>query len=182
MKRTIFLLILLLSVSCNESKKQETNEQNGIKETKSEVLKDDILKVKLEFKATQDDKFELYYSENESSANFSPNDRLAQYVKASNEFQNVEFKLPKKVFPSNFRIDLGDNPIMNESPVEIKSITLEWNGHLIVIDNSLLSSFFQPNAYLQPNEMGYSRTVIDGKYDPFLLAKPVLIKKMEIEL
>lgn len=181
MKGTILLLVLLLGFSCNESKKQEEGVKSEIKKEKTEISKDNILKIKLQFKATQEDKFELYYSEYETNVNFGVNDRLAQYVKASDEFQTLEFNLPKDMFPSNFRIDLGDNPLKNESPIEIKSILLEWNGHVITIDHALISSFFQPNAYLQPNDTGYYRKVINGKYDPFLLAKPILIKKMEIE-
>lgn len=182
MKTNFLLLAILLIFSCNDGKKKESVDPTENKEAKAEVIKDDILKIKLDFKVIQDDKFELYYSENDIGVNFGPDDRLAQYVKASNDYQSITFNLPKGIFPTNFRIDLGDNPIKNETPIEIMAITVEWNGNVINIDNSLVSSFFQPNAYLQQTETGYSRKVINDKYDPFLLVKPVLIKKMELEL
>lgn len=182
MKTKLLLLALLVCFSCNDGKKKESDEPTETKEAKIEIVKDDILKVTMDFKVTQDDKFELYYSENDIGVNFGPNDRLAQYVKANDDYQSITFNLPKDIFPSNFRIDLGDNPIKNETPVEIMSIKIEWNGNVIDIDNSLISSFFQPNAYLQQTETGYERKVINDKYDPFLLVKPVLIKKMELEL
>ena len=182
MKKNLLLLALIVCFSCNDGKKKELVEPTGAKEAKAKIVKDDILKVTLDFKVSQDDKFELYYSENDIGVNFGPNDRLAQYVKAADDYQTITFNLPKGIFPSNFRIDLGDNPIKNESPVEIMSIKIQWNDNVIDIDRSLISSFFQPNAYLQQSETGYERRVLNDKYDPFLMVKPVLIKKMELEL
>ena len=180
MKKTVLILIVIICFSCKDESK---NKESQIVETPKEVVvKDNIFILKLDIKANEDDKFELYYVANSPEEGFSRENRTATYIKGNKEYQTVEFKLPKDVFPYKLRIDLGDNGNKYETNIEIKSIKLQLNDNTIEIDQTTMDSFFQPNVYLQKTDNGYSRKVVDGKYDPFLLAKPVLIKKMEIEL
>lgn len=180
MKKAVLILIAIICFSCKDETK---NKESQIVETPKEVVvKDNTLSIILDVKVKEDDKLELYYVINSPEDGFSRDNRYATYIKGNNEFQKIEFKLPKDVFPYKLRLDLGDNGNKYETNIEIKSITLQLNNNTIEIDHTTMDSFFQPNVYLQKTDNGYSRKVVDGKYDPFLLAKPVLIKKMELEL
>lgn len=180
MKKTLIILTIILCYSCKDESKNK--EIQRVETPKTEVVKDGVLKIILNVKVKEDDKFELYYIDDSPEGTYSVDKRLAIYTKAADDFQAIEFKLPKEAFPYNFRIDLGDNENRFESDVEIKSINLILNENIIEIDNTLIDSFFQPNVYLQKTENGYSRNITEGKYDPFLTARPLLIKKMELEL
>ena len=60
---------------------------------------------------------------------------------------------------------------------------LVLNENVINIDSKTLEVFFQPNIYLERVSNGiYLRKAMNGKYDPFLISKPILDKKIEIEL
>lgn len=180
MKKAVLIFMAILSFSCKD--KVNNKETTTIEAPKEEVIKDDVIKIILEVKIQEDDKIELFYVDDSPEGSFSGDKRLASYIKGSEDFQLIEFKLPKDVIPYNFRIDLGDNGNKHETDVEVKSIKLQLNENTIEIDNTILDSFFQPNEFLQKTDFGYSRHVVDGKYDPFVLSKPVLIKKMELEL
>ncbi|MDX1772977.1 hypothetical protein [Oceanihabitans sediminis] len=186
MKKLILVILVMLAVSCKNDKNQNINEEQKTKQTensnKEVVLKEDnILTVTMSVKVLEDDKFELYYVDDSIDRSFNSEDRIAVYVQANNNFQTIEFKLPEYSLPYKFRIDLGDNSNKHESNVEIKSVTLQLNQFTIDIDDATMDSFFQPNKYLQKINGGYTRKIVDNKYDPFLLAKPVLIKKIELE-
>lgn len=179
MRKAVLIFLILLSFSCKDENKPKTDSVNS---TSEKAIKDDVLTITLDVRIKEDDKFELFYVDDFTEGGFTGDKRLATYIKPNNDFQTIEFKLPKDVFPYNFRIDLGDNVNKFETLVEIRSIKLQLNGNIIEIDSSIVDSFFQPNVFLQKTEHGYSRKVVNGKYDPFLLAKPILIKKMELEL
>lgn len=178
-KRAVLVFSILVFFSCKDEKKSMNTPIDTVIE---KVVKDDILTITLEVRIEEDDKFEIYYVDDLPENGFSADKRLANYIKGGDDYQLVTFALPKKVWPYNLRFDLGDNNNKYETPVEIKSITFKYNNNVFEIDKSIMDSFFQPNAYLEPTTNGYSRKAVDGKYDPFLITKPVLIKKMELEL
>lgn len=187
MKKIILAALVMLVISCKNDKKQNTEGEQKIDKTdnrsKEVVSKEDnILTLTMSFKVLEDDKFELYYIDDSIDGVFNSEDRLAVYIKGNRDFQTIEFKLPEHSLPYMFRLDLGDNVNKYETPIEIRSVKLELNGNTIDIDDTIMDSFFQTNVYLQKTNGGYLRKIVDGKYDPFLLAKPVLIKKMELEL
>lgn len=187
MKNPILIFLVILIFSCKNDKKHDVEDQKEIQQTEKQevenvLIEDNVFILTMFVKVFEDDKFELYYVDDSIDGNFNSKNRLAVYVVGSNEFQTIQFKLPENSLPYKFRIDLGDNGNKYETNIEIKSITLQLNGNTIELDHTTMDSFFQPNVYLQKTDTGYSRKVVDGKYDPFLLAKPVLIKKMELEL
>lgn len=179
MKKIILACLIVLSFACkNEEKKAIETE----KPVKKEVVKDNIFRVFINIRVSEDDKFELYYVGDTPDGNFNVNERVAKYIKGSDDFQVVELSLPENIFPYKFRIDLGDNINKYETDIEIKSIIIQLNKEKIEIENELLSSFFQNNVYLEKTPLGYKRKSVDNRYDPFLISTPLLIKKIELEL
>lgn len=178
-KRAVLVFSILLFFSCKDEKKSMDAPVDTVIE---KVVKDDVLTITLEVRTEQDDKFEIYYVDDLPENGFSADKRLASYIKGGNDYQLITFTLPNKIWPYNLRFDIGDNNNKYETPVEIKSITFKYNGNIFEIDKSIMDSFFQPNVYLEPITDGYLRKIVDDKYDPFLIAKPILIKKMELEL
>ena len=61
-------------------------------------------------------------------------------------------------------------------------VTLELNGKSIEIDNQNINKFFRPNSFSEKTLTGYSRKVIEGKYDPFLVSTAELNNKIEMEV
>lgn len=179
MKKTVFIFTILLIFSCKDEKKSSIAPVDVSSEN---VAKDDILTITLDVRTKEDDKFEIYYVDDFSENGYSADKRLAVYVKGNKDYQSITFTLPKEVWPHQLRLDLGENNNKYETPVEIKSIRFKLNNNNFELDGPTIESFFHPNAYMEPITNGYSRKVVDGKYDPFLIAKPVLIKKMELEL
>lgn len=179
MKRAILIFSVLLIFSCKDEKKSGSE---PVGTPSQNMVKDDILTITMKVRTKEDDKFEIYYVDDFPENSFSADKRLASYVKGSEDYQSLTFTLPKEIWPYHLRFDLGDNNNKYETPVEIKSISFKLNNNNFEIDSSIIENFFQPNAYLEPTANGYSRKVVDGKYDPFLLAKPILIKKIDLEL
>lgn len=180
MKHKFYLLAFLICFCCKEENKNKGEAKNSASDLTK--ITDDIFKVTLDAKFLEDDKVELYFVGGSAEGSFNQKERVAKYIKGSAEFQVIEFSLPKGVIPYKFRVDIGDNINKHETQVNIKSVKLELNKNVIYIENKLLDSFFQPNLYLEKNDTGYLRKVIDNNYDPYILSKPVLNQKIAIEL
>ncbi|MFD2551529.1 hypothetical protein ACFSQP_06845 [Bizionia sediminis] len=181
MKKTILFLGLILCFSCkNETtntKSQELQEPEPIAK-----VTDNIFTFSVELKTEEADILELYYVDDFPDAPFTREKRMAKSIEAGSDFQTIEFKLPKNSLPYKMRLDIGDNGNKFETPVFINSIKLTLNNNVIAIDDTLMDSFFQPNEYVTKIEGGYLRKTIENKYDPFITARPLLIKKIELEL
>ncbi|WP_347923215.1 hypothetical protein [Pontimicrobium sp. SW4] len=177
MKKIILSCLVIFSFSCKNEDKKATEVQTPIKK---EVVKDNLFKIIMEAKVKEDDKFQVFFTDDSPEESFSANKRLVKNIVGSEEFQTLEFVLPKEVLPFKFRIDLGENSY--ETLVEIGVIKLEYNNEVIEIDPLTLERFFQPNIYLQKTDNGFMRKTIDGRCDPFLMSTPLLIKKIELEL
>lgn len=178
-KYRLLLIISLLVFSCKDEKQKEENTNPSSDLTQ---VTDNIFRVSIEAKILEDDKLELFYLGESANTNFNSKERIAKYIKGSNEFQKIEFALPKGIIPYKFRIDLGDNVNKHETEIAITSITLSLNDNEIFVDTPLLNSFFHPNTYLQTTDQGYQRKIVEDRYDPFILSKPVLDQKIELEL
>lgn len=179
MKTLVLIFSIFLVLSCKNGNNTDIKSIDSPIKT---VVKDDILNITLHFKTSEDDAFELFFVDDHPDTSFSESKKLVRNIKGSDTYQVVTFSLPEQVFPYHLRLDIGDNSTQQETPVEIKSIRFQLNANTFEIDGAIMDSFFQPNAFLEPSYNGYLRQIRDGKYDPFLVAKPILIKKMELEL
>lgn len=182
MYKIILVTLLCICFSC----KKEAESKNVDKLTtllKNEFIeKDFIFKVLVNIKILEADKIELFFTDSSSNGIFFQNKRLVKNLRGSKDEQTIEFNLPQNIFPKSLRLDLGENQNKNETDIEINSIEFLYNGKSMSIRKELLNYFFQPNIYMEKKDDVYLRKVVNGRYDPFLLAKPVLIKKMELEL
>lgn len=179
MKRICMILMVLMAIISCDKKSSKTKNQASKKE---KITKDNILRISIETVINEDDIIQLFYTDQSEFEDYSSDKRLALPVKGSSTVQTLVFNLPKDVLPYKFRIDLGDNSRMNQTQIDIISITIELNNNNIVVTNELLDSFFQPNIYLEGNETGYERKLLNDRFDPFITSKAILIKKMELEL
>lgn len=168
MKVYIVFMIFLQFFSCNQGKFGESK-------------KGDLL-ITISLRVLEDDKIELFYSGKTSLNRFDENQKFSQLVKGSSKVQKIKFRIPIESNPLKLRIDLGDNRKKKVSIIAVKEIELKRNGNVIRIDESLVNSFFQSNVYLQKTEQGYLRRIVNNKYDPYLVSKPILSKKIKIEL
>jgi hypothetical protein len=179
MKRIAIIFLILITVGC-KNKSQSTSDIEIQETIKEEAKRDNQFKVIMEVTVKEDDKFQLFYIDDSPEGTFTPEKRVVVNLKGSDSSQKIQFRLPEKVLPYKFRIDLGENKM--ETIILINEIKLQYNDEKIVIDALVLERFFQPNMYLQKTENGYLRKTIEGRCDPFLVSTPLLIKKMELEL
>lgn len=185
MRYICLILTLLFAFSC----KQGDNKKGNIKEIDNQVVsikkqtKDNRFKVILNLKITENNRIDLFYIGDNPESGFNDKELVSKNILADNDFQVVELELPKNVLPYQFRIDLGDNAQKVETTVEIDYIKLIFNNNVIEINSQTLDVFFQPNIYLEKVSNGvYLRQTVNGKFDPFLISKAILNKKIEIEL
>ncbi len=167
MKRGIclaFYLVLVFFASC--------------KNQRNEGAPESVFKITLEAKVNEDDKFQLFYVEDDVNNRYSAERRVTRTIEGKKEFQKIELSLPKGVFPQRFRIDVGENKI--NTAIEINTIVLSFKREKIVINNLTFERFFEPNIYLEKNKKGYLRKTFKGRYDPFLESTPLLNKRIEI--
>ena len=177
MKYYIFLITICL-INCKNISKEAN--ANKIEETKTEVIDKEIFKIHVDFTAQKDDIFEVYYTSESVEENFSANKKIRKKIGGSPQSQIVVFELPKDVFPFNFRIDLGQNK--EQDFLILHNIKIELNGELISIDQSLIKSFFVMNKFIEYDNGQFNLKEFNGRWDPFIIHKAVLIKKIEIEL
>ncbi|WP_296315258.1 hypothetical protein [Winogradskyella sp. UBA3174] len=180
--KKIILMIIICLVSCKEEKSLKLEELDKFEKEEVIVKDEDVFKVVLSIKIKENDRLDLFYTGEFPDDEFNEYERLGKDVKGSNEFQIIEFNLPEGVLPYKFRIDLGKNSNRHQTQVDIEWINLEFNDNKINIKNLVLKSFFHPNIYLEQNDDGYLRKTVADKFDPFIVSKPVLNKKIELEL
>ncbi|WP_405294441.1 hypothetical protein [Algibacter sp. Ld11] len=182
MKKAVLILILTLSFACKNETKKEVESTIEKTETTVKNINDNIFKIEIEAKVTEDDKFDVFYVADDPNGSFSSKSMISKRVKGSKDYQRITFELPKDILPYKLRIDLGDNGSKNLSDISIKSFNLTLNDKKIEIDNATAKAFFVPNVYMVKKDLGYGRRVIDGKYDPFLVSTALLNQKIELEL
>lgn len=185
MKKIIIVLIAIVSFSCKDKsdndKVKKSVVNNEVEKSKTLEIEDDTFKIIMNIKVLEDDKLDVFFVGDSPEGAFNSDSRADGYLRGSDNFQIVTVSLPIGILPYKLRIDLGDNINRHETNIEIKSFKLQFNNSIIELDNTALDSLFQPNIYLQKTDNGYSRKIIDGKYDPFLIASPALITKIETE-
>ncbi len=131
----LFILLLLTVVSCKE---KENNSDSNVE--KQEVAAN-AFKLTLNIIAKKKDNFCLLYTE-DGSLNF--NDGIWSQSKGSESEQAIEFALPKDVFPTQLRLDLGKNK--EQEDLVIKSIKFEYQGKIRELKGAEMGVFFRADA------------------------------------
>ena len=76
---------------------------------------------------------------------------------------------------------MGENKQQEE--IRIDQILLSYNNKQIIIAKDSIEFYFIANQFLKSDKMGsYKLITINDKRDPFIIAKALLIKKIELEL
>ncbi len=161
--KKVLIVLILISFSCKEK-------SNKIVEEKQSAVKiNSYLSVTLKAVVTEDDEFHLYYSE-DVFGQYQPENFVKVAVKASVERQEIIFILPDGVYPIKLRMDVGSKAHL--TPIQIEQIKLSSGLNEKIIDSSTFNSIFKPNKYLEKidGSNSYSRTPIDGVYDPFFIS------------
>lgn len=165
MKKIFFTAIILLTMNCKNENK--TIVKRDKQENKIEV--NSYLSVIVKAKIQENDKFQLYFSE-EITGQYRPENIVEVEVKGENKFQNVTFNLPKYIYPIKMRIDLGVRKI--ETPVVIDEIIFSSGTNKKVFAGSELLEYFRPNKFIELDTVSqkYNRKSIDEVYDPFIIS------------
>jgi hypothetical protein len=159
-------VMFLLIVSCkNESKETEA---------KSEKLPE-TFNVAFNLTVKKDDTFTLYYTE-DGTMNFGDALTVKSVIKGSDAPQEILFKLPVDVVPTNIRLDFGDNK--DQENIVVNSMRLKYFDKVFEAKTNLVKNLF----YTVESQTKYDEatsTVILVKtpgqaYDPLMWSNELL--------
>ena len=136
------LLITMLNACSSDKNKDEKKEQKPAKIENGYIIT-------LEAVVKKDDTFSLYYTE-DGSIDFTKIEPIWVDVKGQDYSQEVVFKIPEKVAPTQLRIDLGINK--EQEDMVIKGIKIK---HLEKSFEAKGPQFFE---YFRPDE---TKTKVD---------------------
>lgn len=170
MNLKMYTVLVLLLFSCKRGDSEKKNSS-----------KQDVFVISMKVKVLEDDVIEMFYKR-KSEKEFTEVKKIRNVVLGSKNFQNIEFLIDKSEFPFEFRIDLGQSK--RQKDIIIEEIILGHKNNSIIIKKEFLSTFFSINKYLSLNSESGIFTIneLNGRRDPFIISKALLIKKMEIEL
>lgn len=146
-KLIVYALIVFSFLSCkDEKKKEETVEPVAeLKET---------FDVNFNLTISKDDTFQLYYTE-DKTLNFSEDKSVKCIVKGGESAQDLLFKLPADVLPTNIRLDFGKN--IEQGVIGLNSMKLKY------LEKSIDVNFKDPNNtipryfYFMDNQIKYDQ-------------------------
>lgn len=166
-------LTVLFLMSCkNDGKEKETTEESGkLPET---------FNVSFNVTVKKDDTFQLYYTE-DKTLNFGDAMSVKTLVKGSDLSQEILFKLPVDVVPTNIRLDLGDNK--EQGSVVMHSMKLKYFNNIFEAKENLTKKYF----YFQENQLKYDEatstlTLVNTEgqtYDPLMWSNELLGVELE---
>ena len=139
MKTRVILASLFLSMalfSCKKEVKTEAAEAIVVDETK------DLFKVSLDLVVKKNDTLHLYYTE-DGSINFSEESSIWLPVTGKEANQEVTFMLPKDVFPTQFRLDLGVNQAQED--IVFKTISFNYLDKKFASTGADVANYFIPD-------------------------------------
>jgi hypothetical protein len=169
----VFSLIILSSCK-NEEKKDEAAATTELKETYD---------IKINLISTKDDTFTLYYTE-DGTLNFGDDRSVKSVVKGSDKPQDVLFKLPADVLPSQIRFDFGDNK--DQGPIVINNLAASYKGKVFNADFRGNPDGVKRYFYLLDEQVSYdpaTSTITPLKpagkaYDPLMWSNQLLSEEL----
>ena len=171
MKLKSIILVLSIAVfmfSCKNEPK--TNEP------KTELdIKSNTFKVTLSLLIKKNDTIHLYYTE-DNTINFNEASSIWTPVSGNETVQDVTFELPKDVFPTQFRFDLGINK--ENEKIIVKGVKLNYLDKLSQITESSVYNYFRVNT--DNTNINLTTKELSRK-DPKIAAGPCLYP-LEIQL
>ena len=176
MRRLSLLLAILVSfTACKNEEKKDNTPVNIEKETQTSIFE-----LKINALIETDDVFEVFYTDYDN-LKYSRKTKISKKVQGKPITQTITVKLPKEVFPTSLRIDVGKTKA--QSDISLESVSMTYEDFKLTMNSVEFGSFFRPNKYISYNKKdGLIKCAeIDGKYDPYFDSKPVFKKKLELE-
>ena len=174
MKNKLLLLLVLFNlivISCKKETKNEATQTPKIEENKS-------FNVTMNLVVTVDDNFQIYYIEDDSNI-FTPDKYIDVSIKGKNTPQEINFKLPEDVVPTNLRFDLGTNKQQKE--VKIIDFKLKYYDKSFVSKDTMFVYYFWNNdqiIYDRKKATATPKISTNGNYDPIFVATDMLKKEI----
>ncbi|WP_146109720.1 hypothetical protein [Jejuia pallidilutea] len=183
MKKIIMIAIMFLCVltSC-KNRENKTPEDNV--ETK-EVLSVDKFTVVLRGIITKDDNFQVFYTEYEGDVHTEAKSVVAKVFPSDDE-QDITFELPKKVYPMNLRIDLGNN--IKQESITINELIFKYKKGDYRINSKELNKYFTFNKGIEmlSDSITFKLKPISyqgiEKHDPYMVGNKSFIDMLTVEL
>ena len=184
MKKAMLLIVIISTVlfSCSNSKKKnlkiekENAKKALVKKTSSSEIKD-YFEVIVDFKAEQNDNFQLFYSE-EYTLSFPEIQSVNRGFLGNELSQTVVFRIPDDIFPVRFRLDVGSN--ISQKFIKIYSFKIRYDKHEINILEENILNYLVPNTFIRKEgDIFYMNPIeTDGEtvYDPYFTCSPHLVK------
>lgn len=165
-KIVLSALVILFMVSCKNDTKETTKDEEKLPET---------FNVSFNLTVKKDDTFQLYYTE-DGTLNFGDALSVKSVVKGSESPQEILFKLPVDVLPTNIRLDLGENK--DQENIVVNSMKLKYFDNVFEAKENLVKNYF----YLVEAQEKYDEatsTILLVKpagqqYDPFMWSNEAL--------
>lgn len=136
-KIAMFFLPLIALISCKNDVK--TNEEAVTPEVQNKQFI-----VTLDLIIKKNDNIHLYYTE-DKSINFKEEQSLWAEIKGENEVQQVVFKLPQDVLPTDFRLDLGYGENVEQTEIVFKNFAINYNNKNFAASGADIFNYFYPN-------------------------------------
>jgi hypothetical protein len=168
---TLILFAFLFVCSCKHHEEKRNSSH--------EIDEESVFKVLMKFHSDKNMNFQMYYME-EGDKKFTEN-KVVEGVLIKISVPGVEFKLPKKNFPTSLRFDFGNESTKRD--FTFVSMVMTYEDLKMTMSLVEFHAFFRPNQYLSFNkENGETQCiVINGKSDPFFVSRPFFNKRLEIE-
>lgn len=169
---TAGLFAVLLVVSCKDE-----NKTGGVDAANAPLP--ETFDVTFNLTIPQDDTFQLFYTQ-DNSLNFGDDRSVRSVVKGSANPQDVIFKIPADVLPTNIRLDFGSNE--NQGEVKVNGMKFKYMDKTFEAKDSVVTKYFYMNDF-QLTVDKVTQTVKAVKkagqpYDPLMWSNDLLRDEM----
>lgn len=140
------------------------------------------IQVNVEAISDKDIKMELYYLL-EGQNQFNEKNKKTNGIEGGLAPQSIKFEIPRGAIGHRFRIDFGDRK-MDAPNIFLRSVTVEDGSSKTTISQREIGYFFYFNEYVRFNKYNGELTflTLEDRSDPFMISRPILQKKIKIDL
>ncbi|MDI1317576.1 hypothetical protein [Flavobacterium sp.] len=133
----LFFLPFIVLISCKKDVETKENVETPEIQNKHFVVTLDLI-------VKKNDNIHLYYTQ-DRSINFNEEQSLWAEVKGNNEVQQVVFKLPEDVIPTDFRLDLGYGKNVEQTEIIFKKFMINYYDRNFVASGAEIFNYFYNN-------------------------------------
>jgi len=179
-KLLCILLMCIALIGCNNINKTKNLEEKEL--TNEQVFIDEFVNdfiVEIDVEVEKSDIFHIFYLTNNFENYFIGKQAIGVSVIGRKEFQKIKFNLPKDTIPTRLRIDFGSNKEQNI--IKLKSIKISYEDRTLTLTDSLFTKYFEHNKFIDLLGDETMKLILDkeGKYDPYIIGKVWLNRKLE---